>query len=80
MIAAPSLEIAVLVLGMLILMLDCFVESIDKRALAFAAIAGLAAILVATFFLTPVQEKIKPLAFGRLRPIRSPFSLSDSLF
>jgi NADH-quinone oxidoreductase subunit N len=55
MIAAPSLEIAVLVLGMLILMLDCFVESIDKRALAFAAIAGLATILVATFFLAPVQ-------------------------
>jgi NADH-quinone oxidoreductase subunit N len=55
MIAAPSLEIAVLVLGMLILMLDCFVERIDKRALAFAAIAGLGTILVASFFLAPVQ-------------------------
>jgi NADH-quinone oxidoreductase subunit N len=63
MIAAPSLEIAVLVLGMLILMLDCFVESIDKRALAFAATAGLAAILVATFFLTPVQGENQAVGF-----------------
>jgi NADH-quinone oxidoreductase subunit N len=49
MIAAPLLEIAVLVLGMLILMIEAFAGKIDKRALAFAAIIGLAIVLVASF-------------------------------
>jgi NADH-quinone oxidoreductase subunit N len=52
-ITAPELEIAVLVLGMVILMFEAFATKIDKRLLAFAAIAGLAVVLVATFFVAP---------------------------
>src|SRR6187551_610058 len=50
MIAAPLLEIAVLVLGMVILMIEAFAGKIDKRVLAFAAITGLAIVLLVTFF------------------------------
>ena len=46
-ITAPLLEIAVLVLGMLILMIEAFAGKIDKRVLAFAAITGLAIVLLA---------------------------------
>ena len=53
MITAPQLEIAVLVLGMVILMFEAFATKIDKRILAYAAIAGLAVVLVATFFVAP---------------------------
>jgi NADH-quinone oxidoreductase subunit N len=52
-ITAPELEIAVLVLGMLILMIEAFVAKIDKRILAFAAIGGLAIILLASFLVAP---------------------------
>src|SRR5881396_399899 len=53
MITTPMLEIAVLVLGMVILMVEAFATKIDKRILAFAAIAGLAVVLLGTFFVTP---------------------------
>ena len=53
MITAPELEIAVLVLGMVILMAEAFAAKIDKRFFAFAGIAGLAIVLIATFFVTP---------------------------
>ncbi len=53
MITAPILEIAVLVLGMVILMFEAFATKIDKQVLAFAAIVGLALVLVATFFVVP---------------------------
>src|SRR5437867_8807834 len=53
MITAPMLEIAVLVLGMVILLVEAFATKIDKRILAFAAIAGLAVVLVGTFFVAP---------------------------
>ena len=53
MIAAPLLEIAVLVLGMLILMIEAFAGKIDKRVLAFAAIIGLVIVLLASFFVAP---------------------------
>ena len=53
MIAAPWLEIAVAVLGFLILMIDAFAEGIDKRNLAFASIIGLVAVLIGSFFLAP---------------------------
>src|SRR5205823_14884596 len=53
MIAAPLLEIAVLVLGMVILMIEAFAGKIDKRVLAYAAITGLAIVLVASFFVAP---------------------------
>jgi NADH-quinone oxidoreductase subunit N len=52
-ITAPELEIAVLVLGLVILMVEAFATKIDKRVLAFAAIAGLAIVLIATFFVAP---------------------------
>src|SRR5262249_35317293 len=50
---APLLEIAVLVLGLVILMIEAFSENIDKRVLAFAAITGLALVLLASFFVAP---------------------------
>src|SRR5205809_246092 len=53
MITAPELEIAVLVLGMVVLMAEAFAAKIDKRFFAFAGIAGLAVVLIATFFVTP---------------------------
>src|SRR5262249_14940280 len=52
-ITAPILEIAVLVLGMLILMIEAFAGKIDKRVLAFTAITGLAIVLLASFFVLP---------------------------
>jgi NADH-quinone oxidoreductase subunit N len=54
-IAAPELEIAVLVLGMVILMFEAFATKIDKRVFAFAAIAALAVVLVASFFVAPIS-------------------------
>jgi len=53
MITAPELEIAVLILGMVILMFEAFAPEIDKRLLAFAGILGLAAVLVVSFFIVP---------------------------
>jgi NADH-quinone oxidoreductase subunit N len=52
-IQAPSLEIAVLVLGMMLLMFEAFARQIDKQTFAVSAIAALSAVLVATFFLAP---------------------------
>jgi NADH-quinone oxidoreductase subunit N len=57
-ISAPTLEIAVLVLGVLILLVEAFADRIDKRSLAFAAILGLAAVFVASFFLTPAPVEV----------------------
>jgi NADH-quinone oxidoreductase subunit N len=53
MIPARNLEIAVLVLGMLVLLFEAFFERIDKRTLAFAAIGALTAVLIGTWFLEP---------------------------
>ena len=55
-ITAPLLEIAVLVLGMLILMIEAFAAKIDKRVLAFAAITGLTIVFVASFFVVPTPS------------------------
>jgi NADH-quinone oxidoreductase subunit N len=54
-ICAPTLEIAVLVLGVLVLLFEAFAEKIDKRTLAFTAMVGLGAVLVASFFLTSIS-------------------------
>ena len=51
MIAAPALEIAVLVLGMIILMFEAFITNIDKRVFGFAGIVCLIIVLAASFFL-----------------------------
>ncbi len=53
MIGAPTLEIAVVVLGLVVLLTEAFAERMDKRTLALIGIAGLAAVLVASFFLAP---------------------------
>jgi NADH-quinone oxidoreductase subunit N len=63
MIAAPLLEIAVLVLGMLILMIEAFAGKIDKRVLAFAAITGLALVLLASFFVVPSPSPVHAIGF-----------------
>src|SRR5713101_4152592 len=52
-IRAPYLEIAVLVLGMAILIFETFAAKIDKKTVAYAGIIGLAAVLIASFFLSP---------------------------
>lgn len=51
MIGAPTLEIAVASLGLLVLLLEAFAERIPKRTLAHLTIAGLILVLVASFFL-----------------------------
>src|SRR5690242_5913311 len=53
MIAAPILEIAVLVLGMSMLSVEAFATKIDRSIFAFAGIAGLVLVLVDTFFIAP---------------------------
>ncbi len=53
MIPAFHLEIDVLVLGLVILLVDAFAEKVDKRSIAVAAIVGLGAVLLASFFLEP---------------------------
>ena len=53
MITAPALEIAVLIIGMVVLMLEAFLPESKKRALCFGAIFSLAAVFAATFFLSP---------------------------
>ncbi|MEY2506856.1 MAG: NADH-quinone oxidoreductase subunit [Verrucomicrobiota bacterium] len=56
-IIAPSLEIAVLVLGVLVLLFETFADQVDKRTFAYTAMLGLATVLVASFFLqTPVTQ------------------------
>src|SRR5216684_8833770 len=63
MITAPRLEIAVLILGMIILMFEAFAPRIDKKIFAFVGIAGLAAVLVATFFLAPNSPSEQAIGF-----------------
>ena len=63
MITAPELEIAVLVLGMVILMFEAFTKNIDKRFLAFAGITGLATVLVASFFVAPSRPPDQAIGF-----------------
>src|SRR4029453_2423265 len=63
LITAPLLEIAVLVLGMLILMVEAFAGKIDKRVSAYAAITGLAIVFLASFFVVPSPSPGKPTGF-----------------
>jgi NADH-quinone oxidoreductase subunit N len=55
-VVAPSLEIAVLVLGAVIVLFEIFADQIDKRTFAYTAMLGLATVLLASFFLTPATE------------------------
>jgi NADH-quinone oxidoreductase subunit N len=62
-IAAPTLEIAVLVLGVLVLLFEMFAEQIDKRTFAYTAIFGLGVVLVASFFLAPSPAEVSTPGF-----------------
>lgn len=53
MIPTPFLEVAVLVLGVAILLIESFSSKLDRRYLGYSALVGLALIFLATFFLTP---------------------------
>ncbi len=53
MIGAPTLEIAVVVLGMGLLLIEAFSTKIEKQGIAYAGILGLTVILIASFFLAP---------------------------
>ena len=53
MIGAPTLEIAVVLLGTGLLLLEAFAEKIEKQGIALAAITGLIIILIASFFVSP---------------------------
>ena len=55
MIPFPTIEIAVLVLGMLVLMLEAFARGKDKRLVAMVAICGLVAVLIWSFAFKPHQ-------------------------
>ncbi|HZS16509.1 MAG TPA: NADH-quinone oxidoreductase subunit N [Candidatus Udaeobacter sp.] len=52
-ITAPELDVAVLVLGMALLLIEAFATKVDKRLVAFAGIAGLGLVLIASFFVAP---------------------------
>src|SRR5437870_4843919 len=86
MITAPMLEIAVLVLGMVILLVEAFATKIDKRILAFAAIAGLAIVLLATFFVDPSTSPSQATGFwsfytaDRLSIFFKQFALLTTIF
>jgi NADH-quinone oxidoreductase subunit N len=53
MISGPYLEVAVLVLGTIILLVESFASQLDRRFLAYAALCGLGVIFLATFFVAP---------------------------
>src|SRR5438874_12739271 len=53
MISMPYLEVAVLVLGVIILLLESFASQLDRRLLGYAALCGLGVIFLATFFVAP---------------------------
>jgi NADH-quinone oxidoreductase subunit N len=55
MIAAPYLEVAAILLGVLLLMVESFSAELDRRGLAYGALLGLAAIFLATFFVAPTS-------------------------
>ncbi len=86
MITAPMLEIAVLVLGMVILLVEAFATKIDKRILAFAAIAGLAIVLLGSCFVTPFPSPNQATGFwsfytaDRLSIFFKQFALLTTIF
>src|ERR1700751_4764014 len=85
-ITAPELEIAVLVLGMVILMVEAFAAKIDKRILAVAAIAVLAIVLVASFLVAPFPSPDQATGFwsfytaDRLSIFFKQFALLTTIF
>jgi NADH-quinone oxidoreductase subunit N len=86
MITAPLLEVAVLALGMGMLMLEAFGAKIDKRLMAFAAITGLAVVLVGSLFVAPSPSPINANGFwnfysaDRLAIFFKQFALLTTIF
>src|SRR5207237_2931310 len=58
MISAFYLEVAVLVLGAIILLVESFASQLDRRFLAYAALCGLGVIFLATFFFAPQSSAV----------------------
>src|SRR5436305_9418826 len=58
MIPAPYLEVAVLVLGAIILLVESFASQLDRRFLAYAALCGLGVIFLATFFVASQSSAV----------------------
>ena len=58
MISAFYLEVAVLVLGAIILLVESFASQLDRRFLAYAALCGLGVIFLATFFVAPQSSVV----------------------
>jgi len=86
MITAPELEVAVLVLGMVMLLVEAFAAKIDKRVLAFVAITALSLVLVASFFVAPGAFPSQATGFwsfytaDRLSMFFKQFSLLTTIF
>src|SRR5437667_11402414 len=86
MITAAELEMVVLVLGMVILLVEAFATKIDKRVLAFVAIASLTLVLVASFFVVPGSSTSQATGFwsfytaDRLSIFFKQFSLVTTIF
>lgn len=57
MFIAPTLELAVVILGFFILMVEAFSSATEKRVLAIAGILGLTTVLVCSFFLAPAPPE-----------------------
>src|SRR5437773_11652531 len=53
MIPAPYLEVAVIILGTIILFVESFAPQPDRRILGYTALFGLAMIFIATFYVAP---------------------------
>src|SRR6201993_4306297 len=85
-ITAPELEIAVLVLGMAILLVEAYATKIDKRVLAFVGIAGLTLVIAASFFVSPNASTSQATGFwsfytaDRLAIFFKQFSLLTTIF
>jgi NADH-quinone oxidoreductase subunit N len=62
-IGAPYLEIAVLVCGMAILLLETFATKMDRKLFAYAGIVVLTAVLIGSFFLAPQETPQSASAF-----------------
>ncbi len=70
MISAPTLEIAVLVLGLGLLCVEAFAEKMDKRGIAYAGMIGLSIVFAASFFVAPLPAS---------EPVLWNFYTSDAL-
>jgi NADH-quinone oxidoreductase subunit N len=71
-----SLEAAVLIVGLLLLVFEMFVPSVERETLAWAGIAGLGAVFVLSFFAGFAPESFEP---GAILPAYRSFYSADPL-